>query len=148
MANTVLDLSVIDRTPLGSAPYPHLIGESLIRPERIADITASFPQITTTGFHPVEDQPLRSLARDQRPPVDPPRVGADQADLIARPDERAHAERGLPHPGLSIASQDFHHKRVRDCSFGVGTPHSDSPARIRHALTSAFLWEQHGSTGI
>lgn len=57
MANTVLDLGVIARTPLSEAPYPHLIGESLIKPEAIADITATFPQITTTGFHPVDDFP-------------------------------------------------------------------------------------------
>ncbi|NEX95118.1 2OG-Fe(II) oxygenase [Caulobacter sp. 17J65-9] len=51
----VLDLEALRQAEVKTDPYVYLHGTGVVRPEMIAAVQASFPDIRTTGFHPVED---------------------------------------------------------------------------------------------
>ncbi len=45
-------------------PYEHLHGSGFLRAEEIPGLSASFPDIRQTGFHPAAEMPLKGRFRD------------------------------------------------------------------------------------
>lgn len=52
---SVLNLDAVRAADVRTEPYVYLLGDGVVRPEMIDAIQASFPDIRTTGFHPVEE---------------------------------------------------------------------------------------------
>lgn len=64
LGGSVLDLEVVRGAPVRAEPYVHLHGTGLVRAEAAAAVQASFPDIRTTGFHPVEGLAPRGAFAD------------------------------------------------------------------------------------
>ena len=86
----ILNLDAIARAPAAASPYPHFSLEDSLQPEAIPALMDDFPDLSQTGFLPIDDVPVRgtfaTLLDDLREPAFSEAVGAKLGlDLAARP---------------------------------------------------------------
>ena len=56
---TYLDFAALDRTPLDSDPYDHLVIENFILPDAFKKVSADFPTVPGPGSHPPSELGIR-----------------------------------------------------------------------------------------
>jgi SM-20-related protein len=58
MALTILEPEAIRESAYASTPFPHFLGSSFLRPEKIDELRSDYPPITKPGYLTVDDIPL------------------------------------------------------------------------------------------
>jgi hypothetical protein len=64
LADSVIDLDLVERTPLVTEPFPHLVVPGFVREKARAALAADYPQIAKPGSFPVADLRFGPAFRD------------------------------------------------------------------------------------
>ncbi len=76
MADTkILDLEAIRQAPVKDEPFRYFMGAGALKPGAAEAIKADFPDLNTTGFHPLEDMKVEGAFKDLIDEVTGPELG-------------------------------------------------------------------------